>query len=191
MRVMAYTSQCDQESGIQGSGGGNGTPLQYSCLETPMDREAWQAAVHEGAKSWTRLSDFTFTFMHWRRKWQPTPVFLPGESQERGSLVGCRLRGRTESDATEETLQQQQHIGILTKYANLPFIKCSIIYGNIYPKENICQRHPARCIKMFTTAVSVFQKGQVKNKNIFEKRKVVSQSPMCNIMQPFKVVKGI
>ena len=36
-----------------------------------------------------------FTFMHWRRKWQPTPVFLPGESQGRGSLVGCRLRGRT------------------------------------------------------------------------------------------------
>ena len=31
------------------------------------------------------------TFMHWRRKWQPTPVFLPGESQGRGSLVGCRL----------------------------------------------------------------------------------------------------
>ena len=38
-----------------------------------------------------------FTFMHWRRKWQPTPVFLPGESQGRGSLVGCRLWGRTES----------------------------------------------------------------------------------------------
>ena len=138
------------------AGEGNGNPFQYSCLETPMDREAWQAAVHEGAKSWTRLSDFTFTFMHWRRKWQPTPVFLPGESQGWRSLAGCCLWGRTESDATEETLQQQQHIGILTKYANLPFIKCSIIYGNIYPKENICQRHPARCIKMFTTAVSVF-----------------------------------
>ena len=44
-----------------------------------------------------------FTFMHWRRKWQPTPVFLPGESQGRGSLVGCRLWGRTESDTTEAT----------------------------------------------------------------------------------------
>ena len=33
--------------------------------------------------------------MHWRRKWQPTPVFLPGESQGRGSLVGCRLWGRS------------------------------------------------------------------------------------------------
>ena len=44
-----------------------------------------------------------FTFNHWRRKWQPTPVFLPGESQGQGSLVGCRLWGRTESDTTEAT----------------------------------------------------------------------------------------
>ena len=44
-----------------------------------------------------------FTFMHWRRKWQPTPVFLPGESQGWGSLMGCRLPGRTESDTTEAT----------------------------------------------------------------------------------------
>ena len=41
------------------------------------------------------------TFMHWRRKWQPIPVFLPGESQGWGSLVGCRLWGRTELDTTE------------------------------------------------------------------------------------------
>ena len=44
-----------------------------------------------------------FTYMHWRRKWQPTPVFLPGESQGRGSLEGCRLWGRTDSDTTEVT----------------------------------------------------------------------------------------
>ena len=43
-------------------GEGNGTPLQYSCLENPMDGAAWQATVHDVAKSWTRLSDFTFTF---------------------------------------------------------------------------------------------------------------------------------
>ena len=48
--------------------------------------------------------------MHWRRKWQPTPVFLPGESQGRGSLVGCGLWGRKESDTTEVTWQQQQHL---------------------------------------------------------------------------------
>ena len=44
-----------------------------------------------------------FSFMHWRRKWQPTPVFLPGESQGWGSLVCCRLWGRTELDTTEAT----------------------------------------------------------------------------------------
>ena len=44
-----------------------------------------------------------FTFMHWRRKWQPTPVFLPGESQGQGSLVGCHPLGRTELDTTEAT----------------------------------------------------------------------------------------
>ena len=48
-----------------------------------------------------------FTFMHCRGKWQPTPVFLPGESQGRGSLMDCRLWGHTESDTTEVT---QQHV---------------------------------------------------------------------------------
>ena len=65
----------------------DGTPLQYSCLENPMDGGAWKAAVHGVAEGRTRLSDFTFTFpfMHWRRKWQPTPVFLPGESRDGGA----------------------------------------------------------------------------------------------------------
>ena len=49
----------------------------------------------------TATSLSLFTFLHWRRKWQPSPVFLPGESQGRGSLVGGRLWGRTESDTTE------------------------------------------------------------------------------------------
>ena len=66
-----------------------------------IDGGAWWAAVLGVAKGRTRLSDFTF--MHWRRKWQPTPLFLPGESQGRWSLVGCRLWGRTESDMTEAT----------------------------------------------------------------------------------------
>ena len=44
-------------------GGGDGNPLQYSCLENPMDRGAWQAAVHVVTESRTRLSDLTFTFM--------------------------------------------------------------------------------------------------------------------------------
>ena len=44
------------------NGEGDGTPLQYSCLENPMGGGAWWAAVHGIVKSWTRLSDFTFTF---------------------------------------------------------------------------------------------------------------------------------
>ena len=54
-----------------------------------------------GYDSATSLS--LFTLMHWRRKWQPTPVFLPGESEGWGSLVGCCPSGHTESDTTEAT----------------------------------------------------------------------------------------
>ena len=81
-------------------GEGNGTPLQYSCLENPMDGGACWAAIHGVTESDT-TSLSLFSFMHWRRKWQPIPVFLPGESQGWWSLMGCRLRGRTESDTTE------------------------------------------------------------------------------------------
>ena len=85
-------------------GEGNGTPLQSSCLENPMDRGAWWAAVHGVTKSQTRLSNFTFTFhFHALETWQPTPVFLPGESQGRGSLAGCRIWDHTELDMTEAT----------------------------------------------------------------------------------------
>ena len=83
---------------------GNGTPLQYSCLENPMDGGAWWAAVHGVAKSGTRLSDFTFTFhfhvlenemathssvLAWR---------IPGMGEPGGLLWGC-----IESDTTEAT----------------------------------------------------------------------------------------
>ena len=99
------------------SGEGNGNPLQYSWLENPMDRGAWWATVHGVTKSRT-LSDFTFTFMHWRRKWQPTPVFLPGESQGRGSVVGCRLWGRTGSDMTEVIQQHHKNLHFSIKIVN-------------------------------------------------------------------------
>ena len=90
---------------VHSIGEGNGTPLQYSCLENPMDEEPGRL---QSMGSWrvrhnweTSLS--LFTSMHWRRKWQPTPVFLSGESQGRGSLVGCHLWGHTESYTTEVT----------------------------------------------------------------------------------------
>ena len=78
-------------------------------------------APHSSALAWKipwtwteepgRLQSMDFTFMHWRRKWQPTPVFLPGESQGQRSLVGCHLWGRTESDTTDVTQQQQRERG--------------------------------------------------------------------------------
>ena len=63
-------------------------------------------SIRVGHDSVTSLS--LFTFLHWRRKWQPTPVFLPGESQGQRRLVGCCLWGRTESDTTDATYRHQQ-----------------------------------------------------------------------------------
>jgi len=85
-------------------GEGNGTPLQYSCLENPMDRGAWYAAVHEVAKSQT-LSNFTFTFHFHALENEITThsSVLPGGSQGQRILVGGHLWGRTESDTTEAT----------------------------------------------------------------------------------------
>ena len=74
-------------------------------VEEP-DRLQSMGSLRVGHDWATSLS--LFTFMHWRRKWQPTPVFWPGESQGWGSLVGCCLWGRTKLDKTEATLQQQQ-----------------------------------------------------------------------------------
>ena len=56
-----------------------------------------------GARHDQATSPSLFTFMHWRRKWHPTAVFLPGESQGRGNLLGCHLWGRTELDMTKAT----------------------------------------------------------------------------------------
>ena len=68
-----------------------------------MGGGAWWAAVHGVAESRTRLSDFTFTFHFHALEKETATHSLPGESQGRGSLVGCRLWGRTESGTTEAT----------------------------------------------------------------------------------------
>ena len=96
-------------------GGKNGNPLQYSCLENPMDGGAWWATAHGIAKSWPQLSDFTFIDtiglprwlsgkesacqyrrrrfnswvgrIPWRRKWQSAPIFLLGEFHGQRSLA--------------------------------------------------------------------------------------------------------
>ena len=77
-------------------GEGDGTPLEYSCLANPMDGGAWWAAVHGVAKSWTRLSDFTFTFhFHALEKEMATHSSvlawrIPG-TEEPGRLPSVRL----------------------------------------------------------------------------------------------------
>ena len=100
MKMLGATNVLQLALPAAKSGEGNGTPLQYSCLENPMDGGAWKAAVHGVTEGRTQLSDFTFT--HWRRKWQPTPVFLPGESQGRGAWWAA-VYGVAESDTTEAT----------------------------------------------------------------------------------------
>ena len=67
---------------------GNGIPLQYSCLENPMDGRAWKAAVHGVEKSRTRLSDFTFTF-HFHA--------LEKEMANHSSVLAWRIPGTEES----------------------------------------------------------------------------------------------
>ena len=84
---------------------GNGTSLQYSCLENPMDGGAWWAAVHGVSKSRTQLSNFTFSFhFHALEKEMAThSSVLAWRIPGTGSLVGYCLWGHTESDTTEET----------------------------------------------------------------------------------------
>ena len=78
-------------------------PLQYSCLENPMDGGAWKAAVHGVAESQIRLSVFAFTFhLHALEKEMATHSSVLAWRIP-GSLVGCRLWGHTESDTTEVT----------------------------------------------------------------------------------------
>ena len=83
-------------------GEGNGTPLQYCCLENPMDESGrLQSMGSLRVRQDLAISLSLSTFMHWGRKWQSTPVFLPGESQGQRSLVGCSPWGRYQSEATE------------------------------------------------------------------------------------------
>ena len=74
---LEVSSICNRE--------GNGTPLQYSWLENPMDRGGLQSMGSLRVRHDWATSLSLFTFIHWRRKWQPTPVFLPGESQGQGA----------------------------------------------------------------------------------------------------------
>ena len=97
-----------------------------------------------------------FTFMHWTRKWQPTPVFLPGESQGWGNLVGCHLWGHTESNMTEATWQHRELYSISCN--NLQW---KIIYIYIHITESLCQTPKTNTIL------------QINYNSIFKSRKMI------------------
>ena len=89
-----------------------------------MDGGAWWAAAHGVAKSRIRLTDFTFTCMHWRRKWQPTPVFLPGESWDGGAWWAAvygvaqsrpRLKQLRSSSSSTIVLSIGMHVCVLSR----------------------------------------------------------------------------
>ena len=118
-----------------GSGEGNGTSLQYSCLENPMDGGAWRAAVHGVAEGWTRLSNFIFIFyLHALEKEMATYssvlAWRQCSCQGQKSLVGCRLWGHTESDTTE-VLAAAAARCFLTSYfcIPLPYNEKDIFFG--------------------------------------------------------------
>ena len=123
-------------------GAGHGNLLQCSCLEDPTDREAWQVTA-TGSQSWTGLKRLVtglprwrsgkesacqcrrhkrrgfnpwVRMLPWRRKWQPTPVFLPGKFHGQRSLGGYSPWGRKESDATDHTHAHTTRVNRFTKY---------------------------------------------------------------------------
>ena len=81
-----------------------GLPVHHQLLELAQTHVHWVGDAIQPSHPLSSPSPPAFNLSsHWRRKWQPIPVFLPGESQRQGSLVSCRLWGRTESDTTEVT----------------------------------------------------------------------------------------
>ena len=103
------------------NGEGNGTPLQYFCLENPMDGGAWQAAVHGVAKSQTRLSDFAFTF-HFdalEKEMATHSSVLAWRIPGTGEPGGCCLWDHTESDTTEVTQHSIAQHGILKAFGKI------------------------------------------------------------------------
>ena len=132
-------------------GEGNGNPLQCPCLENPRDGGAWWAAVCGVSQSRTRLKWLSSSSSRWhsdeesicqcrrcrrcsfnlwvkktpwRKKWQPTQVFLPGKSHEQRSLEGYSARGHIESDMTEQ-LSTHTHAHVLKIFRAVPICPLS------------------------------------------------------------------
>ena len=116
-----------------------------------------------------------FTFMHWRRKWQPTPVFLLGESQGRGSPVGCGLWGPTESNTTEVTQQQQQQQcegngHLMSRWGNAmeDFAFCKLVFGEAKVMEIFAQASPLPSSPLFPSFASFPFPPSFFLKNLFD-----------------------
>ena len=131
---------------------------------------------HRVGHDWaTSLS--LFTFMHWRRKWQPAPVFLPGESQGRGSLVGCCLWGCTESDTTEATAAAAAYMSIKTLESPQ---SNSYLRNQNYWKEE--------CINFLVLIIHAFVCGMSKQKLLCKK---VSGSAFGKILTTYTNILNI
>ena len=103
---------------------GTGNSSSTGAWRTPWQEEPggleFMGSLRVGHDWATSLS--LFTFMHCRRKWQPTPVFLPGESQGWGNLMGCHLWGHTESNTTEASSSSSilPKLSLKIKYIFIP-----------------------------------------------------------------------
>ena len=117
-----------------------------------------------------------FIFMHWRRKWQPTPVFLPGESQGRGSLLGCRLWGRTELDtlssSSSSSVQSLSHVQLFptpwtaARQASLSITNSQNVLklmsiASVVPSSHLILCHPLLLLPSVFPSIRVFPNESV------------------------------
>ena len=124
----------------------NGTPLQYSCLENPMDGEAWWAAVHGVEKSWTRVSDFTLTFhfhalekdmathssvLAWRIPGTGEPDWLPSMGSHRVRHDWSDLAAAAAWDRNYHPCVERRELK-LGRLSNLPSISCLLLLFSYY-----------------------------------------------------------
>ena len=102
LKELDTTEQLHFHFSLSCIGEGNGNPLQCSCLENPRDGGAQWAAIYGVAQNRTRLNRLSSSrLILWRRKWQATPVFLPGEFHGQRSLAVCSPWDCEESDTTD------------------------------------------------------------------------------------------
>ena len=137
----------------------------------------------------TLLSLFTFT--HWRRKWQPTPVFLPGESQEQGSLVGCRLWGRIDSDTTEATWQQ--HLVFICLFIFLLILRFLLSIGRT-DAETEAPIHFGCLMRISDSLEKTLMLGKIEGKRRREQLRArrldsITDSIDMNVSKPCEIVE--